>query len=324
MTEKVPYFLLYSLFDGIGGFPLAYANSLGKSHDELIYVSSEIEEFETEVLAQNFPRAKQLGDVTKIKFKEQSNSIVTMGTPCTNLSVANNPKGKVGTKRTGIHGEASKLFFEGMRCISEIRPKYFIWENVFGILSANGGKDFQRVLAEIAKIGYDATWTLFDSQFFGLPHRRRRIYLVGVRDRIPCGTDLFGLVERDTDECRAKIQHFKESRKWSFKENGEGKESFAYYTMQRFDQYTECGVSSTIKKRDYKDFTDIVEIEGRLRRVIPKERLRLQGFPDYWFDVPSYTSTRGYKANGMSVPVVKHIFDCIINYDKKLYLEKAS
>ena len=204
-----------------------------------------------------------------------------------------------------------------MRCINEIRPKYFVWENVFGILSANGGQDFQRVLKEIAQIGYDAAWTLFDSQYFGVPQRRRRIYMVGVRDGIPEGADLFGLVERDTDEGRQKIQSFKESRRWSFKTNEQGKTPFSFYTQQRFDQYIECGVASTIKKRDYKDFTDIVDIEGRLRKVIPSERLSLQGFPNDWFNVDSYTNTKAYMANGMTVPVVKHVFDCIAKFDGK-------
>lgn len=189
---KLKGLTLGSLFDGIGGFPFA-AQSLGI---RTIW-TSEINPTCCDITARHFPDAIQLGDVTKINgAKIPPVDIISFGSPCQDLSVAG--------RRAGIDGERSGLFMEAVRIIYEMReatngksPTYIIWENVPGAYSSHGGDDFRRVLQEIAKTeipmpkcgkwaesGMVRTdrigiaWRTFDAQYWGVPQRRKRIYLV--------------------------------------------------------------------------------------------------------------------------------------------------
>ena len=146
---------LGSLFDGIGGFPLA-----GQMCGITPVWSSEIEPFPLKVTAARFPETRQLGSVTDINGAEvEPVDIITFGSPCQDLSVAG--------KQLGIHeGQRSNLFFEAVRIIKEmrdadkangrtgvdIRPRFAVWENVPGAFSSNGGEDFRAVLEALAGV----------------------------------------------------------------------------------------------------------------------------------------------------------------------------
>lgn len=183
---------LGSLFDGIAGFPLAAAGVGIKT-----IWTSEIEPNCIDIAARHFPEAKQLGDITKLNGADiDPVDIISFGSPCQNLSTAGNQK--------GLDGEKSQLFFEAVRVIDEMRcatngkyPKYIIWENVAGAFSSNKGQDFRRVLEEITKThipmpdsgrwaaagmvrsgGGSTAWRVLDAQYWGVPQRRKRIFLV--------------------------------------------------------------------------------------------------------------------------------------------------
>ena len=187
---------LGSLFDGSGGFPLA-----GTLNGITPLWASEIEPYPMRVTALRFPEMKQLGDVTKINGAEADPvDIITFGSPCQDLSVAGAQK--------GIHeGQRSSLFFEAIRIIKEMRnatanqfPRFGVWENVPGAFSSNGGEDFRSVLQAFADIrepgvsiprpkkwghagcvvgdGWSIAWRLYDAQYWGVPQRRKRIYLI--------------------------------------------------------------------------------------------------------------------------------------------------
>ena len=194
---------LDSLFDGIGGFPAA-----GVMCGIRPVWSSEIEPFPMKVTAARFPDMLQLGSVTDVDgAKVEPVDIITFGSPCQDLSVAG--------KQLGIHeGQRSNLFFEAVRIIKEmrdadkangrsgvdIRPRFAVWENVPGAFSSNKGEDFKAVLEALAGIrqdgvsiprpkkwggagcvvgdGWSLTWRLYDAQYWGVPQRRKRIYLV--------------------------------------------------------------------------------------------------------------------------------------------------
>lgn len=195
---------LGSLFDGSGTAPLA-ATMCGI---EPVW-ASEIEPYPIRVTKARFPNMKHLGDITQINGAEiEPVDIICGGSPCQDLSVAG--------KQTGIHdGERSHLFFEMTRIIKEMRestngkyPKYVIWENVPGAFSSNNGNDFLAVLQAFAEIaendiliprpatrgkterlvwtasgevvgdGWSIAWRTVDAQYWGVPQRRRRIYLV--------------------------------------------------------------------------------------------------------------------------------------------------
>ncbi len=183
---------LGSLFDGIGGFPLA-AQRCG-----IIPVwASEIEPAPISITQKQFPNMKHLGSVTDISGAEiEPVDIISFGSPCQDLSVAG--------KQAGLDGERSGLFMEAVRIIKEMRsktngvyPAYAIWENVPGAFSSHGGEDFRRVLEALAETKIpipksgkwggngvvrtpdrELAWRTVDAQYWGVPQRRKRIYLV--------------------------------------------------------------------------------------------------------------------------------------------------
>lgn len=209
---------LGSLFDGIAGFPLAAQRQGIKP-----VWGSEIEADCIDISTKHFPHMQQLGDITEINGADiLPVDIISFGSPCQNLSVAGNRKGLAGSK--------SRLFFEAIRIIDEMRcatnekyPKYAVWENVAGAFSSNKGRDFQKVLEEITKtaipmpasgrwaeagmVGSRAgstAWRLLDAQYWGVPQRRKRIYLVRDFRRERAGQILF--------ECESVLEYAAKGR----------------------------------------------------------------------------------------------------------------
>ena len=168
-----------SLFAGVGGFDLAMERNGVK-----VVATVEIDKKCNEVLAKHFPTAKQFTDVQQVTGKDlldagfdPTRGIITGGFPCQDLSVAG--------KRAGLAGERSGLFWEIARLVEETQTEWFILENVPGLLSSNGGKDFGIVLREMADLGYSIGWRVLDAQYFGVPQRRRRVFIVGSRTAGP-------------------------------------------------------------------------------------------------------------------------------------------
>lgn len=190
---------LGSLFDGSGGFCLA-----GSMNGITPVWSSEIEPYPLRVTAARFPDVQQLGDVTKINGAEiEPVDVITFGSPCQDLSVAGKQAGLTG-------GARSSLFFEAIRIIKEMRdatadefPRWAVWENVPGAFSSNKGEDFRAVLEAFCNVrgganisvplpakrkwlpagcvvgdGFSLAWRVYDAQYWGVPQRRKRIYLV--------------------------------------------------------------------------------------------------------------------------------------------------
>ena len=181
---------LGSFFDGIGGWLLA------ARHAGVTPVwASEIEPFPCSVTARHFPAVEQLGDITQIDPDEiEPVDIICAGSPCQDLSIAG--------KRKGLDGERSSLFKTAISIFHQIRertgrPRFFVWENVPGAFSSNKGLDFRAVLEEIgqteipmppngkwANAGMvelpqcQIAWRVLDAQYWGVPQRHRRIFLV--------------------------------------------------------------------------------------------------------------------------------------------------
>ena len=189
---------LGSLFDGSGGFPFGAI----LAGIEPVF-SSEVEPFPIRVTTKRLPMVKHYGDISKMDGgKVEPVDIITFGSPCTDMSIAG--------KRAGLDGKQSCLFYEAVRVIKEMReatngryPRFIVWENVTGAFSSSKGRDFQSVLTEIVHIkesqapqvpmpekagwpnadilmgdGWSIAYRTLDAQGWGVPQRRRRIYLV--------------------------------------------------------------------------------------------------------------------------------------------------
>lgn len=162
-----------SLFAGVGGFDLALERAGVK-----VVASVEIDKKAQDVLRRRFPDSTIFGDITGVTGEQlintgfdPANGIITGGFPCQDLSVAG--------KRAGLEGARSGLFWEICRLLDETRAQNFILENVPGLLSSNGGKDMAVVVQALVERGYRIAWRVLDAQYFGVPQRRRRVFIVG-------------------------------------------------------------------------------------------------------------------------------------------------
>lgn len=188
---------LGSLFDGSGGFPLG-----GLISGIIPLWASEVEPFPIRVTTKRLPQVKHLGDVSKINGDEiPPVDIITFGSPCQDMSIAG--------KREGLAGGRSSLYYEAVRIIKEMRcktngeyPRFVVWENVPGAFSSNKGEDFREVLKSLCEVksadvtvpeppkgkwknagnivadDFSIAWRVLDAQYWGVPQRRKRIYLV--------------------------------------------------------------------------------------------------------------------------------------------------
>ena len=197
---------LGSLFDGSGGFPLA-----GVLCGITPVWAAEVEPYPIAVTRSRFPKMKHLGDISKVNGAEiEPVDIITFGSPCQDLSVAGKRAGLKHEDNGDEETTRSGLFMEAVRIIKEMRmatngeyPRFALWENVPGAFSSNKGEDFRIVCEELIKIveptasmpqvpkggwnysdsylgdGWSLAYRVFDAQYWGVPQRRRRIYLVG-------------------------------------------------------------------------------------------------------------------------------------------------
>lgn len=199
---------LCSLFDGSGGFPLG-----GILAGITPLWASEIEPFAVRITTKRLPQMKHYGDVSSLNGAELPPvNIITFGSPCQDMSIAG--------KRSGLDGSRSSLFYEAVRIIKEMRcatdgryPRFAVWENVPGAFSSNKGEDFRAVLESLCRIkdetvsvprsekwtnageiladGFSIAWRVLDAQYWGVPQRRKRIFLVADFDSECAGKILF-------------------------------------------------------------------------------------------------------------------------------------
>lgn len=163
-----------SIFSGIEAASVAWA-PLGWEP----VAFSENDPFPSAVLAARYPDVPNLGDITGVNWSVQDLGPVDMvvgGSPCQSFSIAGS--------RAGLSGE-SGLMFEYVRAIGAIRPRWMLWENVPGALSSEKGAAFGQLLDSLDGMGYALAWRILDAEWFGLPQRRRRLFLLGSLDHDP-------------------------------------------------------------------------------------------------------------------------------------------
>ena len=168
-----------SIFSGIEAATVAW-HPLG--WEPLAF--SEIDPFPSTILQHHYPDIPNLGDITKIDWSPYVGAadIVVGGSPCQSFSVAG--------KREGLAG-ASGLMFEYIRAVRELRPRWFVWENVPGAFTSERGEAYRQLLSEMDALGYGLAWRVLDAQFFGVAQRRERVFLVGSLGTMRCAEVLF-------------------------------------------------------------------------------------------------------------------------------------
>ena len=307
---------LVSLFSGVGGFDLGLERAGMKT-----VFQCEIDRHATTILQRHWPDVARWDDVRTLTGRRivettEQVDVIAWGSPCQDLSVAG--------RREGLKGERSGLFREGIRIIKEIRevtngkyPRISIWENVHGALTSHRGEHFRAVLNQMAECGSRfSEWRVLDSQYFGIPQRRRRVFLVSVFDA------------SITDEPERAILSFTESvSRNTAKNRSQGSNDSrttvdtssasngtrpilidrAAYNQGINAQYKpyikdEPVIPSIVAKGPH-----AVEYEGVIRQITPIESERLMGWPDGWTEGVSDTQRYRQCGNGVVAPVAQWV-----------------
>jgi len=225
---------------------------------------SEIDAFPCAVLQHHYPKVPLHGDFTTIQDGDyEPINLLVGGTPCQSFSVAG--------LRKGLDDPRGNLMLGFGALAKRLRPTWLVWENVPGVLSANGGRDFGTFLGMLAELGYGFAYRVLDAQFFGVAQRRKRVFVVGyLGDWRPAAAVLF---ERESlSGNSAPSREAKEDVAGTFKacassggwSNSVDHAAAGYmqpvdaFRMTAFGEYPGDGTASTTKARDYKDATDLV------------------------------------------------------------------
>ena len=232
---------------------------------------SEIEPFPSAVLKHHWPKVPNLGDMSKYEqWNIQSGSVDLLvgGTPCQSFSVAG--------LRQGLKDPRGNLMLTYLAIAERLKPRWLVWENVPGVLSSNGGKDFGSFLGALGELGYEWAYRVLDAQWFGVAQRRRRVFVVAhLGEGSLAAKVLFESesVRRDTPPSRETRQGVATNVAPSLTANNDPSRSpqssevtqqvnavleATTYRMQAFGEYSDDGTASAMKARDYKDATDLV------------------------------------------------------------------
>jgi DNA (cytosine-5)-methyltransferase 1 len=238
---------------------------------------AEILPFPSAILAHHYPETPNLGDMTKIydktTFLKKPIDLLVGGTPCQSFSVAG--------LRKALEDPRGNLMLEFLRLANIKRPRWLVWENVPGVLSSNGGRDFGSLLGALRYLGYFGAWRVLDSEYFGVPQKRRRVFVVGHRgDWRPPAEVLLessGLPRRPAPNKETQ----QESLQIAFERPSSGSKPLAFGWQEgRSFKFSSVSNPLTISQ------TQAVVQGGIARKFTPLEYERLMGFPDNYTLIP--------------------------------------
>jgi DNA (cytosine-5)-methyltransferase 1 len=299
MNKSNKTYKIASFFAGIGGFDIAFE----RNGFETTYLC-EINPFCQSILKDHWPDVKKDDDINEIDIKKVPCAQVWCGGfPCQDISVA---RGK--SKRLGLSGTRSGLFYHYAELIEQAKPKVVVIENVEGLFTSNGGRDFGVILQTMTSMGYAVGWRLLNSRYFGVPQSRTRVYMC-------CWLNQPGKVLNVMFD-KEGAEKPKPSRADFITESNKPDE----YPKVPKVSYCLAATSGRHTGTDWSR-TYVVCRDG-VRRMTPLESERLQGFPDNWTATNNYQgdaenlNTLRYTAigNAVSVPVVEWLA-------KRLYKE---
>ena len=299
-----------SMFCGCGGMDLGILGGfeyLGKKYAKLPYeivYALDNDEYCTKIYNDNFKHKCVVQDIKSLDIASLPDfDVLIGGFPCQSFSIsAQNPP------RLGYKDERGMLFFEMVKILRERHPRFFIAENVKGLLSANKGKAFPMIIEEFETAGYKVVHKLLNAEEYGVPQRRQRVVIVGFRDEddyyrfnypMPINNrkTLGDVVDLSADN----------DDKWFFSQKAvDGmmavREKMNKGRVQNLDEPCNT-ISSHLAKVSLNSTDPVRFVNDRYRRFTPRECARIQSFPDS-FVLDSVSEARQYKAIGNAVPPV--------------------
>jgi DNA (cytosine-5)-methyltransferase 1 len=286
---------------------------------------AEIEKFPSKVLAHHYPGVANLGDMTRFRewdIDRNSVDVLVGGTPCQSFSVAG--------LRKGLDDSRGNLALTFIAMVEHFKPEWVIWENVPGVLSSSGGRDFGSFLGALGQLGYGFAYRVLDAQYFGVPQRRRRVFVVAHSsgDSRRAAEVLFEpeSLRGNHKTSRAQGQGIADasitgtvSSKWAKGTGGPAGDE-CYNLVPVMYQHNQTDARLKIEPKTSQTViarfgtggghTPLVRHHVLVRKLTPTECERLQGFPDGYTNImPNTPDGSRYVAlgNSMAVPVMRWI-----------------
>lgn len=301
-----------SLFCGCGGMDLGLLGGfdfLNQNYAQLPYdivYSVDNDKYAIMIYNDNFSHQGHLKDVRDIKTAEiPDHDILLGGFPCQSFSiVAQNPP------RLGFKDEKGKLFFEMVRILNAKKPRFFVAENVKGILSANKKQAFPMIIKEFENAGYHVKFQLLNASEYGVPQKRERVFIIGFRELEDYSS--FEFPEPTTENGKVALREVlvkeaNHNERWFFSQRAVDGMMRVQSKMnkgraQNIDEPCNT-ISSHLSKVSLNSTDPVLFIKGRYRRFTPREASNIQSFPST-FRLDSVSDNRQYRAIGNAVPPV--------------------
>ena len=299
-----------SMFCGCGGMDLGILGGfeyLGKRYAKLPYeivYALDNDEYCTKIYNDNFKHKCVVQDIKSLDIASLPYfDVLIGGFPCQSFSIsAQNPP------RLGYKDERGMLFFEMVKILRERHPRFFIAENVKGLLSANKGKAFPMIIEEFENAGYKVVHKLLNAEEYGVPQRRQRVVIVGFRDEDDYNRFNYPMPINNRKTLGDVIDLSADNDdKWFFSQKAvDGmmavREKMNKGRVQNLDEPCNT-ISSHLAKVSLNSTDPVRFVNDRYRRFTPRECARIQSFPDS-FILDSVSEARQYKAIGNAVPPV--------------------
>lgn len=283
-----------SAFSGVGALDLG----LQRAGMEIQW-QIEINESARSILQRHWPCVPKHASIIEVTSDQLGPvDLICGGPPCQDWSRGQS------NSREGLVGSRSGLFFEFARLIRDLQPRWVVMENVPGLLTTNGGRDFSVVLGVMVELGYGVAWRVLDAAKFGVPQRRRRIFIVGCLG--DPGRAARVLLEPDSGDGGAGEDHQTGqplSRAPAKRPHGYSawRKSWRSADDQKPETWVEDSITNTLNEFDYTSTQFIVG--DYVRRLTPLEWERLQGLPDSWTDGQAAHKRIAQIGNAVAVPV---------------------
>lgn len=301
-----------SLFCGCGGMDLGLLGGfsyLGKEYKENPYeivYSIDNDPYCTQIYNANFNHKCEVKDVRDIEISSIPDfDMLIGGFPCQSFSIsAQNPP------RLGYKDERGMLFFEMVKILKERKPRFFIAENVKGLLSANKGKAFPMIMNEFRSAGYHVTYKLLNAKDYGVPQKRERVIIIGFRDERDFNKYHFpSQVKRSERKVLGDVimEEANKDEKLFFSDRAVAgmmavREKMNKGRVMRLNEPCNT-ISAHLAKVSLNSTDPVFMVDERYRRFSAREAARIQSFPDA-FILSSVSQGRQYKAIGNAVPPV--------------------
>ena len=309
-----------SLFCGCGGTDVGLLGGfefLGKEYAdnnaEIVY-ANDIDSNACAIFEKNFGIKPDNRDIREVKSEELPEfDILTGGFPCQSFSiVAQNPK------RLGVKDDRGKLFFEMCRFLREKQPKCFIAENVKGILSANDKSAFPLIIKEFEESGYNVSYKLLNAVDFGVPQKRERVFIVGIRKDVGKFFDFSSVRKQDIPTPLSAVLEINVDEKYFFSQKaveGMMKKRSVMNKGRAQDISQPCNtVGAHLAKISLNSTDPVLQVGSRFRRFTPRDVARIQSFPETFKLVGPESAQYRALGNAIAPVMFWHVADAVIKY----------